>query len=75
MRDGRVKLPGTPLGNAKRSNQWAPEYQTAGGCRRIQELLPCLVGKEARLSAHFVSRTLRHLGHEPWIMVIDCQRF
>src|ERR1700686_4317811 len=29
---------------------------------------PCIVGMEACLSAHFVSRTLRALGHEPRII-------
>ena len=28
----------------------------------------CIVGMEACLSAHFVSRTLRKLGFEPWII-------
>lgn len=33
------------------------------------EALPrCVVGMEARLSAHFVSRALRGLGFEPWII-------
>jgi hypothetical protein len=31
----------------------------------FEELPPCVVGMEACLSAHFVSRTLRALGHEP----------
>ena len=31
-------------------------------------LPPCIVGMEACLSAHFVSRTLRGLGHEPRII-------
>ena len=30
----------------------------------FKKLPPCLVGMEACLSAHFVSRTLRALGHE-----------
>jgi transposase len=29
---------------------------------------PCIIGMEACLSAHFVSRTLRKLGHEPRII-------
>src|SRR6187402_3353887 len=29
---------------------------------------PCVVGMEACLSAHFVSRALRQLGHEPRII-------
>jgi len=46
-------------------------------CRKIKRLtlvetfkkLPtCIVGTEACLSAHFVSRFLRHLGHEPRII-------
>ena len=32
------------------------------------KLPPCIVGMEACLSAHFVSRTLRALGHEPRIV-------
>ena len=32
------------------------------------KLTPCIVGMEACLSAHFVSRTLRALGHEPRII-------
>ena len=31
-------------------------------------LAPCIVGMEACLSAHFVSRMLRALGHEPRII-------
>lgn len=31
-------------------------------------LPPCIVGMEACLSAHFVARTLRKLGHEPRII-------
>jgi len=34
----------------------------------FKKLPPCLVGMEACLSAHFVSRTLRALGHEPQII-------
>src|SRR3954454_9509459 len=34
----------------------------------FKKLPPCLVGMEACLSAHFVSRTLRVLGHEPRII-------
>src|SRR5690349_17959554 len=34
----------------------------------FKALPPCLVGMEACLSAHFVSRTLRALGHEPRII-------
>ena len=34
----------------------------------LKKLPPCLVGMEAYLSAHFVSRTLRGLGHEPRII-------
>jgi len=33
----------------------------------FEQLPPCVVGMEACLSAHFVSRTLRALGHEPRI--------
>jgi transposase len=36
--------------------------------RRLREAAPCIVGMEACLSAHFVSRTLRALGHEPRIV-------
>ena len=37
---------------------------------QIFEKLPrCVVGMEACLSAHFVSRTLRKLGFEPRIMI------
>jgi transposase len=34
----------------------------------FEKLPPCIVGMEACLSAHFVSRTLRSLGHEPRII-------
>jgi transposase len=34
----------------------------------FNKLAPCVVGMEACLSAHFVSRTLRALGHEPRII-------
>ena len=34
----------------------------------FERLVPCIVGMEACLSAHFVSRTLRALGHEPRII-------
>jgi len=33
----------------------------------FEQLPPCVVGMEACMSAHFVSRTLRTLGHEPRI--------
>ena len=36
--------------------------------REFEKLPPCIVGMEACLSAHFVSRTLRALGHEPRII-------
>src|SRR5580693_7591191 len=34
----------------------------------FEKLPPCIVGMEACLSAHFVSRALRALGHEPRII-------
>ena len=34
----------------------------------FEKLPPCIVGMEACLSAHFVCRTLRALGHEPRII-------
>ena len=34
----------------------------------FEKLLPCIVGMEACLSAHFVSRTVRKLGHQPRII-------
>ena len=34
----------------------------------FKRLAPCVVGMEACLSAHFVSRALRKLGHEPRII-------
>ena len=34
----------------------------------FERLPPCIVGMEACLSAHFVSRTLHALGHEPRII-------
>ena len=34
----------------------------------FRKLPPCVFGMEACLSAHFVSRTLRQLGHEPRII-------
>ena len=36
--------------------------------REFEKLPPTIVGMEACLSAHFVSRTLRKLGHEPRII-------
>jgi transposase len=36
--------------------------------RLVKKLPPCIIGMEACLSAHFVSRTLRALGHEPRII-------
>src|SRR5210317_233480 len=36
--------------------------------REFKKLPPCIIGMEACLSAHFVSRTLRALGHEPRII-------
>ena len=35
----------------------------------FKALPPCVVGMEACLSAHFVARTLRKLGHEPRIIL------
>src|SRR5271163_3670034 len=34
----------------------------------FEQLPPCIIGMEACLSAHFVSRTLHALGHEPRII-------
>src|SRR5712671_4584455 len=34
----------------------------------FEKLPPCIVGMEACLSAHFVSRVLRAMGHEPRII-------
>ena len=34
----------------------------------FEQLPPCVVGMEACLSVHFVSRTLRALGHKPRII-------
>ena len=34
----------------------------------FRKLPPCVVGREACLSAHFVSRALRQLGHQPRII-------
>jgi transposase len=34
----------------------------------FEQLPPCVVGMEACLSAHFVSRTMRARGHEPRII-------
>jgi len=34
----------------------------------LEKIPPCIVGMEACLSAHFVSRVLRKLGHEPRII-------
>ena len=36
----------------------------------FETLAPCIVGMEACLSAHFVSRTLRKLGFEPRIIPV-----
>ncbi len=33
----------------------------------FEKVPPCIIGTEACLSAHFISRTLRTLGHEPRI--------
>ena len=38
----------------------------------FRKLPPCIVGMEACLSAHFVSRALRKLGHEPRICRWRC---
>ena len=40
----------------------------------FEQLPPCVVGMEACLSAHFVSRTLRALGHEPRIIPAICTK-
>ena len=42
--------------------------QTADADGHLPEASGGIVGMEAYLSAHFVSRTLRQLGHEPWII-------
>ena len=34
----------------------------------FKKIPPCVIGLEACLSAHFVSRALRALGHEPRII-------
>jgi len=34
----------------------------------FKKMAPCVVGMEACLSAHFVSRVIRQLGHEPRII-------
>ncbi len=36
--------------------------------KELEKLPRCIVGMEACLSAHFVSRTLRNLGFEPRII-------
>jgi len=36
--------------------------------KEFEQLPPCIIGMEACLSAHFVSRTLRKLGHHPRII-------
>jgi transposase len=36
--------------------------------KTFKKIAPCVVGMEACLSAHFVSRALRKLGHEPRII-------
>ena len=36
--------------------------------REFKNLPPCIIGMEACLSAHFVSRALRALGHSPRII-------
>ena len=42
----------------------------------FEQLPPCVVGMEACLSVHFVSRTLRALGHKPRIIpAIDTKPF
>ncbi len=38
----------------------------------LEKLPRCVVGMEACLSAHFVSRTLRELGFEPRIRLQRC---
>jgi transposase len=35
----------------------------------FKKIRPCIIGMEACLSAHFVSRTLRVLGHAPRIIL------
>jgi len=39
-----------------------------GFAAAFEKVPPCIIGMEACLSAHFVSRTLRTLGHEPRII-------
>ncbi len=49
-----------------------PEYQEQikwlALAETLSKLPPCIVGMEACLSAHFVNRCLRQLGHEPRII-------
>jgi hypothetical protein len=39
-----------------------------GFAAAFEKVPPCIIGMEACLSTHFVSRTLRTLGHEPRII-------
>jgi transposase len=44
------------------------KIKSLGFAAVFEKVPPCIVGMEACLSAHFVSRTLRTLGHEPRII-------
>src|SRR5262249_46089004 len=46
----------------------SPKNPAVGLKNVFEQLPPCIVGMEGCLSAHFVSRTLRALGHEPRII-------
>ncbi len=39
----------------------------------FSKLPPCVVGMEACLSAHFVSRALRQIGHEPSVVALSVE--
>ena len=56
------------VGFAERQDRFALQAPAAGAPKPFKKLPRCIVGMEACLSAHFVSRTLRLLGIEPRII-------
>ena len=54
--------------DAKGKIAFRRKIKRLGLAETFKKIQPCIVGLEACLSAHFVSRTLRALGHEPRII-------
>ncbi|MGY4370695.1 transposase [Bradyrhizobium sp. LB1.3] len=53
---------------ARTARSLPSQDQATAARRAFKKLPPCVVGMEACLSAHFVSRALRQLGHQPRII-------